>query len=149
MNKPGYTVIETTAAEFAATFFEAARNTGMTSKKHKNARSYAKANFEMYIPKAIEILTDMLGREDVSIHLKDEISNALIERANDRGAHAIANTSIRRPFEYHLPPEFKGDKGEGVIKPEVLKAKVNDNKEKIIDRNPTVLHNRPPLILKG
>lgn len=142
MNKPGYTVIERTAAQFAATFFEAARNTGMTSKKHKNARSYAAANFEMYIPKAIEILTDMLGRDDVSIHAKDEISNALIERANDKGAHAIANTSIRRPFEYHLPPEFKGDAGEGVIKPEVLK-------EKTINTNPTVLHNHPPLILKG
>lgn len=141
MSKPGYTIIERTAAAFACTFFEAGMNTGMKS-KFKNPRAYAKANVELFIPKAIEILVDMLARDDVSIHMKDEIHAAITERANDKGAHAIANTSIRRPFEYHLPPEFKGDAGEGVIKPEVLK-------EKTINTNPTVLHNHPPLILKG
>lgn len=122
MNKPRFTVIERTAAQFAAVFYEAARNTGMTS-KYKTAKHYATNNFETYIPKAVEILTDMLGREDVSIHLKDEISNALIERANDAGAIQLANTSQHLAANFKLPPEWRGDAGEGVIKPEVLKPK--------------------------
>lgn len=125
MNKPRFTVIERTAAAFAATYYEAARNTGMTS-KFKTPKAYATANFETFIPKAIEILTDMLGRHDVSIHMRDEISNALIERANDAGAIQLANTSQHLAANFKLPPEWRGDAGEGVIKSEVLKP-VEDN----------------------
>lgn len=141
MNKivggPKYTVLEVIAANLAATFYEAARNTGMASKKHKNARSYGRANIELYIPKAIEIAIEMLGRDDVSIHMKDELSNAIIERANDAHSHAIVQQSLHQKVDISGMPAFNEDAGEGPIKPVV------------INTNPTVLHNRPPLILKG
>ena len=56
---PKYTVIEQTAIQLAACFYEAGRSSGLKS-KHKNARAYAKANLERFIPKAIDILTTML-----------------------------------------------------------------------------------------
>lgn len=139
MSKPGYTVIERTAAQMAAVFYDAARNTGMKS-KYKNARLYAMANFETFIPKAIEILTDMLSRDDVNIHMKDEISNALIERANDAGAHAVAQQSLHQKIDLSKMPDFKPDAGEGVIKPPVINT---------IDPKPTGLKNIKKGLLYG
>lgn len=75
-------LIEKTAAELAATFYEACRSSGMTS-KHKNARSYAKANIEKFIPKAIELLMSMMTMDHISDVLKNEIYEAFLERSND------------------------------------------------------------------
>lgn len=82
MATPKHTVIERTALEFAATFWEAGRSSGMPS-KYKNARAFARANFIKFIPQTISILTDMLGRSDVSEHMKKEIHEAIVERIND------------------------------------------------------------------
>lgn len=82
MATPKYTVIEKTAFELAATWYEIGRGQGMTS-KFKNHREYARNNFKTFIPKAIELLTDMLGRTDISSVIKDEIHGALLERVND------------------------------------------------------------------
>lgn len=79
---PKYTIIEKVAAELAAVWYEAGRSAGMTS-KHKTARLYAKKNFTTWIPKSVEILTSMLGRQDIPDLMKQEIYDAIIERAND------------------------------------------------------------------
>lgn len=77
-----HTIIEQTAASIAAEWYEIGRGQGMTS-KCKNAREYARKNFETWIPKALEILTDMLGRNDINDILKQQIYDAILERAND------------------------------------------------------------------
>lgn len=82
LTTPKHVIIERTALEFAAVFYEAGRSQGATS-KYKNAREFAKANLETFIPKAIEILTDMLSKSHISDAIKSEIAEALIERAND------------------------------------------------------------------
>ncbi len=93
---PRYTVIEKTALQLAAVFYEAGRSSGMTS-KHKNARSYARANLEKFIPKAVEILLGMLNNPNTPKIMKDEILGAYLERANAPGLE-ILNEPV---------PEFK------------------------------------------
>lgn len=82
LSTPKYTVIEKVAAEFAAVWWEAGRSSGLKS-KHKTARLYAKKNFEKFIPKAIEHLTEMLDNPHIADLAKQEIYEALMERAND------------------------------------------------------------------
>lgn len=93
-----YNIIEKTALEMAAVIYETGRSQGMTS-KYKNARAYAAAKFEYYIPKAVDILLSMMNRTDISDHIKDEIYNAIMERSNDPKMSPL-NGSI---------PEFKED----------------------------------------
>lgn len=83
LKAPKYTIIEKTAGELAAAFYEGARGSGLKS-KYKNARSWAKANFVKFIPKAVEILTGMLdSHSNISDHMREEIYEAIMERAND------------------------------------------------------------------
>lgn len=82
LQPPKSNLIEKTALEFACTFYEAARSSGLTS-KYKDAREYGRANFEKFIPKAVEILMDMLGKKHISTVMKDEIHFALLERVNN------------------------------------------------------------------
>lgn len=93
---PQSVIIEKTALSFAAEMYEDCRSKGMTS-KFKNARAYAKANFEMYIPAAINILLDMLNSPTVSAHEKDEIMLAMQERINAKGLEVL-NEKIQ-PFK--------------------------------------------------
>lgn len=79
---PTNILIEQTALNLAATFYEAGRNTGMTS-KHKTPQAFAKANLERFIPKAVDILLDILGKPDTPDVMKQAIHEALIERHND------------------------------------------------------------------
>lgn len=79
---PQYTVIEKVAAELACTWYEIGRAQGLKS-KWKSPRSYARANFEKFIPKSIELLLSMLGRSDIHELQKQEIYGALMERHND------------------------------------------------------------------
>ena len=81
-NGPRYTIIEKVAGEFAGTWYEIGRGQGMTS-KFRSAKHYARHNFERFIPKAVEVLTGMLNRQDLPDLMKQEIYDALMERAND------------------------------------------------------------------
>src|SRR5580692_3165395 len=85
---PRHTVIERTAAEMACVFYEAARSSGLKS-KFKNPRSWARAHFERFIPRAVQILTGMLGRSDIPELMKQEIFEALQERINDPQVNAV------------------------------------------------------------
>jgi hypothetical protein len=80
--KPTNVLIEQTALNLAAVFYEACRRSGLTS-KHKNARAFAKANLEKFIPKAVDLLLDILGKTDPPEIMKADIHEALTERVND------------------------------------------------------------------
>jgi hypothetical protein len=77
----GSTLIEKTALEMAAVFYDAARESGL--KSNKTQRRWARDNFQKFIPNAVETLTSMLGRSDISDIMKQEIHEALLERIND------------------------------------------------------------------
>ena len=79
---PRHILIEKVAGECAAVFYEAGRSTGLKS-KYPDARSYAKAHLEKFVPKAVEILLGMLNDPRVPQFQKNEIYEAVIERAND------------------------------------------------------------------
>lgn len=117
---PKHTVIEQTAAEFAATWYEIGRGQGLTS-KWKDARSYARANFEKFILKAVEILISMLGRQDIPDLMKAEIFDAFQERINDPEAAALAGCPL----------------------PNIDISKLLPKQERITTPITTVLHNKP------
>jgi hypothetical protein len=81
IKEPEHIIIEQTAGELAATWYEIGRSNGMRS-KYKTARKYAEANLEKFVPKAIDILTDMLANPSTPQTMKDHIMDALLERAN-------------------------------------------------------------------
>ncbi len=74
------TVIEETAIELAAAYYEVARQQGLTV-KYKSQRQYVKEHWEKFIPKAIEHLTEIL-KGDYPDAMKNPIYEALIQRAN-------------------------------------------------------------------
>lgn len=79
---PKHTIFEHIACEFAAIFWETGKSQGMTS-KFKDARSFARAHFEKFIPEAIKHCVTLLGRQDIPDLAKAEIYSALHERNND------------------------------------------------------------------
>lgn len=80
--KPLNPLIFKVAGELAAVWYEAGRSTGLTS-KWPNARAYARANLERFVPKAIEHLLAILANPSFSNHAKFEIYEALIDPIND------------------------------------------------------------------
>lgn len=88
MKGPKYTLFENVAAEFACIWWETGRSQGMTS-KFKDARSFARANFEKFIGEAIKHCVTLLGRQDIPDLAKQEIWDALYERNNDPDINAM------------------------------------------------------------
>ena len=77
------TLIEQVAGELAATFYEAGRSSGMTS-KYKTPQAYAKKYLERFIPKAVDILLEMMKpTSNCSPQMRAEIYEAMMERIND------------------------------------------------------------------
>lgn len=89
--EPKFDIIEETALKFAATYFEAGMSQGLKPRnpKHKTPRLWALNNFEKFIPKAVEVLTEMLSRSDIAEPIKEKIYGALIERVNDPELQSI------------------------------------------------------------
>lgn len=81
ITRPKSLLIEQTAIELAAAFYDHARCEGLSCKPYKNQRDYVKKNFERFIPKALEHLTTLLEMCSSDI-MKNEIYEALLERAN-------------------------------------------------------------------
>jgi hypothetical protein len=115
---PSDVIIEKTAGEFAGTFFDAARSSGMGTimlqgqkidlRKYKNSpRAFARAHLEKFIPAAIEALTTIMGRENISVEMKDIIYNALMERVNDQQLDMMGKAAGLPEFEN--TPLFKDD----------------------------------------
>jgi len=80
--QPRSVLIEKTALEFAAVFYEIGRSSGMTS-RHKTAKHYAAHNFIKFIPRAVSHLIDILNQPNASPEIKHEIWCALQERIHD------------------------------------------------------------------
>lgn len=80
--KPEDTLIEKTALAYAAEFYEIGREQGLKS-KHKNARAYAKANFERFIPAVVDNFLTILNNPTFDADAKAMIWNALQKRHND------------------------------------------------------------------
>ncbi len=81
--KPANPLIYRTAAEFACTFYEAGRSSGMTS-KHKDAKRFAAEYMERFIPLAIKHLLEMLKpTSNITEHMRQEIHAALTDPIND------------------------------------------------------------------
>lgn len=115
---PSNVIIEKTAGTFAATFFDAARSSGMgiinlqgqkiDLRKYKNnPRNFARAHLEKFIPAAIEALTTILGRESTPVEQKEIIYNAIMERVNDPQLDVIGKAAGLPEFEN--TPLYKTD----------------------------------------
>lgn len=79
---PASVLIEQTAADLASAFFEVGLSQGLKS-KHKTHKAFVHHNIERFIPKAVDILIDMLGNPATPDSQKELIREALVERAND------------------------------------------------------------------
>lgn len=88
LSAPKYTILEKVAGELAAVFYEAGRSSGLTS-DYKDARSFARAKFITFLPKAIELCISMLNRSDIHDLMKQEIFGALQERMNDPDVNQV------------------------------------------------------------
>lgn len=109
--KPSSVLIEQTAADLCAVFFEAASSSGMKS-KHKTHKAFVHNNIEKFIPRAVEILTDMLANPSTPQDQRDAILEALLERASDPDLSFL---------------DEKIDWKEPVNRPEIIKASRFDN----------------------
>lgn len=116
---PETTIIEKTAGSFAATFFEAARSSGMEKiklqgriinlKKYKNnPRWFARDCLEAFIPAAVHALTEILARDSTPEDQKRIIYDALMERVNDPQLDMMAKSAGDLP-EFEQTVLFKKD----------------------------------------
>jgi hypothetical protein len=107
---PSDVIIEKTAGEFAATFFEAARSSGMgiitlqgqkiDLRKYKNnPRDFARRHLEKFIPAAVHALTELLARDSTPADQKEIIYQALLERVNDPDIDMMAKTAGLPEYE--------------------------------------------------
>lgn len=123
---PSDVIIEKTAGQFAGTFFEAARSSGMgiitlqgqkiDLRKYKNnPRNFARAHLEKFIPAAIEALTTILGRENTPASQKEIIYNALMERVNDQQLSDMGKAAGLAEFENTILYKTDTDKPKPII----------------------------------
>lgn len=98
--EPHSILIEQTAGEMAAVFFEAARSSGMgiitlqgeriDLRKYKNNPSrFARAHLEKFIPAATHSLIEVMSKPDTPEPAKQIIYDAIMERINDEHTNAI------------------------------------------------------------
>lgn len=108
---PRSALIEKTALELAATWYEIGRSQGLTS-KHKNARAYARANLERFIPNATNVLLEMLKpTSNITEDARREIYEAMMERVNDPHLNEIMpNVDITRAIELSEQMKKPADK---------------------------------------
>lgn len=93
---PQSILIEETALQLAAAYYEIGRSKGLVS-RYKDPKSYAKKYIKNFIPKAVETLMDMLANPSTPANMKETIYDAFMERTNDE---ELSNSGI---------PVFKND----------------------------------------
>lgn len=107
---PANILIEQTAGEFAATFFEAARSSNMSvinlqGKKinlmryKNNPRLFAKAHLEKFIPAALHALVQLMNKPNFPPSQKEIIYQAIMERTNDEGVNLLGKSAGLPEFE--------------------------------------------------
>lgn len=102
---PQSILIEQTALNIAAVYYEQGRSLGLTS-RFKNPQQYAKKYVERFIPKAVEILMDMLGNDATKPEMKEMIYEAFMERVNDQDL-SYQSTGLKA---FEVPVDYKSDK---------------------------------------
>lgn len=128
LNLPKFDVVEYTALEFALVFYEACRNQGMKS-KHKTARLFALHNYQRFIPKALEYLIDILGKEGIHDNVKEKIYIAIQERVNDPEVNSVL------PSENVIPElDLKKILESIPEKPVTIKTDIFDKKKSLKSR---------------
>lgn len=91
--QPHSVLIEQTAGDFAGTWYDAARSSGMTIVKlqgqtinllkYKTPGKFAKAHLEKFIPAAVHALIEIMSKENTPPEKKEIIYQAIMERTND------------------------------------------------------------------
>lgn len=113
---PSSMLIEKTAAEYAAIFWEACRSSGMKQGRHKTARAYARANLEQFIPLVVQNLIEIMGRKNTPVEMKEQIYQALQERTNDPDIDVMAKAAGTLPdFEQTILYKPDNEKPKPVI----------------------------------
>lgn len=97
--QPHSMLIEQTAGQYAAIFWEACRSSGMKPGRHKNARSYARANLEKFIPLVVKNLIEVMSRPETSIEMKETIYQAILERTNDQQLDMMGKSAQLPEYE--------------------------------------------------
>jgi len=116
--EPHTILIEQTAGRFAATWFEAARSSGMklvmlqkekiNLMKYKNdPRKFARAHLEKFIPAAVHALIEILSKDTTPEPMKEVIYQAIQERVNDDQVNSMGKQAGLVEFEN--TPLYKPD----------------------------------------
>lgn len=100
---PSNVIVEKTAGEFAGTFYDAARSSGMKMIKlqgkvinllrYKSPRDFARRHLEAFIPAAVHALTEILSRPETPEDQKRIIYDAIMERVNDVNLDMMGKTA--------------------------------------------------------
>ncbi len=88
-DRPKSVVIEHTALQIACEVYDLARSAGCTS--NLTQKAWARANFQRYIPHAIDKLVSQLSDPNINEICKREIHEAILERVNDSEMTALEN----------------------------------------------------------
>jgi len=134
--EPHSILIEETALKFAAAYYEVGRSQGLTS-KFKNARAFAKANVERFIPMAVQTLMDMLSNPSTPETQKEMIYQAFTERANDpdlsnSGIGAFKNDT---PYLPELPKLYDKVTLDNIFDAQMEKKRKEVKKQSVIQLN--------------
>lgn len=124
--EPHSILIEKTAVEFAGTFFEASRSSGMgiitlqgeriDLRKYKNNPvRFAKAHFEKFIPAATHALIEIMSRENTPVSMKEQIYQAILERTNDDQLNEMGKTAKLPEYENTILYKSDQEKPKPVI----------------------------------
>ena len=97
--QPHSVLIEQTAGQYAAIFWEACRSSGMKAGKHKTARSYARANLEKFIPLVVKNLIEVMSRPETPVDMKETIYQAILERTNDEQLNEMGKLASLPEYE--------------------------------------------------
>lgn len=100
---PASVLIEQTATDMCAEYFEIGLSQGLRS-KYKTHKAFVHAYLEHFIPLAIDTLTGMLGNSNVPDNQKVLIHEALLERVNDPDL-VMLNEPIQKFKEREFKPE--------------------------------------------
>lgn len=102
--KPESILIEQTALKLATEFYEIGRSQGLTS-KYKTHQAYARRHLNEFIPKAVELLMDILTNSKTSQDQRDMIMDAFLERTND-----VELSNTIPTFDNPFAKDFVSDK---------------------------------------
>lgn len=118
ITSPSNVIVEKTAGTFAATFYEAARSSGMKLIKlqgktinllrYKLPRDFARRHLEAFIPAAVHSLIEIMSRENTPVEQKEMIYQAILERTNDKDLDMMAKTAGDMP-EFENTVLYKPD----------------------------------------